>query len=295
MLREKVSTTTSLDTVNYKRTPLTHLNTSDMATELSMSMSTTSSTNMEPTSSLPRDQHRAQMDGSERVTMVPSHSSDISMVPSHKSHLSMVPSHRTDLPVAPGHAKNFSLKFPNTKEPSPVSTTTVPVMVTDTITEHCKARAPAPHSGGITTMRLCEECYQELSLPLPRVTNISAQATATADSGAQMTAAGMNLANALGITRRKLIPLATKLNAAGSNALGLIGGMLVTITEMIFAFFLSNQASSGTRTYSCPARSSPPPTPTFLPPPVATENREKLEAWTEEHYSPSTFNHCQHP
>ena len=53
MLREKVSTTTSLDTVNFKRTPLTHLNTPDMATELSMSMSTTSSTNMEPTSSLP--------------------------------------------------------------------------------------------------------------------------------------------------------------------------------------------------------------------------------------------------
>jgi hypothetical protein len=35
----------------------------------------------------------------------------------------------------------------------------------------------------------------------------------------------MNLAHPLGI-----IPLATKLNAAGSNALGLIGGMLITIT-----------------------------------------------------------------
>ena len=69
MLREKVSTTTSLDTVNFKRTPLTHLNTTDMATELSMSMSTTSGTNMEPTSSLPRDQHRAQIDGSGRVTL----------------------------------------------------------------------------------------------------------------------------------------------------------------------------------------------------------------------------------
>ena len=35
-----------------------------------------------------------------------------------------------------------------------------------------------------------------------------------------MTVAWMNLAHTLGITRRELIPLATKLKAPGSNALG---------------------------------------------------------------------------
>ena len=51
-----------------------------------------------------------------------------------------------------------------------------------------------------------------------------------AESRAQMMVAGMNMALALGITRGERIPLATKLKAAGSNALGLIGGLLITIT-----------------------------------------------------------------
>ena len=120
-------------------------------------------------------------------------------------------------------------------------------------------RAPAPQPMVITTVRLCEEGYQELSLPLPRVTNMSALKSAMADSGAQKTVAGMNLAHALGITRRKLIPLATKLKAAGSNALGMLGGLLISITvqdedgnnrqtrqlcyvsEMIYTMFLSEQ------------------------------------------------------
>ena len=70
-----------------------------------------------------------------------------------------------------------------------------------------------------------------------------------------MMVAGMNL----GITRRELIPFATKPNAAGSNALGLIGGFITTIntedgnnvetrqlcyvSEIIFTLFLSKQAS----------------------------------------------------
>ena len=82
----------------------------------------------------------------------------------------------------------------------------------------------------ITKVSLCADGYQELSLPLPRVTNKSAQTPAMADSGAQMTVAGMSLAHALGITRRELIPLATRVNDAGDNGLGLIGGMLITIT-----------------------------------------------------------------
>jgi hypothetical protein len=55
--------------------------------------------------------------------------------------------HSMHVPVSivPGHAKNLSPRFPNTKDPSTVSTTTVPAMVTATITE--------------------------LSLPLTRVTN----------------------------------------------------------------------------------------------------------------------------
>ena len=109
-----------------------------------------------------------------------------------------------------------------------MSTTTVQPTVTDIITEDCEARAAAPHPMVITEVSLCG--YQELSLPLPRVTNKSAQTHAMADSGAQMTVAGMSLVHALGITRRKLRPLATRLNAAGGNGLGMIGGTFITIT-----------------------------------------------------------------
>ena len=68
------------------------------------------------------------------------------------------------------------------------------------------ARAPTPHPMLNTKVRLCADGYQELSLPLPRVTNMSTLTSAMADSGAQMTVAGMNLAHALGITKRELIP-----------------------------------------------------------------------------------------
>ena len=46
-----------------------------------------------------------------------------------------------------------------------------------------------------------------------------------------MTVAGMNLVHSLGITRRKLIPVATNVNAAGANGLNLVGGMFITIAS----------------------------------------------------------------
>ena len=81
-----------------------------------------------------------------------------------------------------------------------------------------------------TKVSICTSGYQELSIPLPKVNNKSKETSAMADSGAQMVVAGMNLDHSMGITRRELIPLATKVNAASDNGLGLIGGMLITIT-----------------------------------------------------------------
>ena len=122
------------------------------------------------------------------------------------------------------------------------------------------AKSPAPHPMVLTKVSLCKDGYEELSLPLPRITSKSTQTPAMADSGAQMVVSGMNLVHALGITRRELIPLETRVNAAGENGLGLLGGMMVTITaqdkdgnnretrqlcyvsDRIFTLYLSEQA-----------------------------------------------------
>ena len=75
-----------------------------------------------------------------------------------------------------------------------------------------------------------------------------------------MTVAGMNLVHSLGLTKRELIPLATKVNAANNSGLGLLGGILITITgknkngnhretrqlcyisDMVYTLYLSEQA-----------------------------------------------------
>ena len=74
----------------------------------------------------------------------------------------------------PSNAKNLSPRFPNTN-PSLVFTTTVPATVPDTITEDCEARAADHHPMVSTKVSLFENDYQELPLPLPWVTNKSAQ------------------------------------------------------------------------------------------------------------------------
>ena len=69
-----------------------------------------------------------------------------------------------------------------------------------------------------TKVSLCTSGYQELSISLPKATSKSEKTQAMAYSGAQMTVAGMNLVHNMGITRKELIPLATKVNAAGDMA-----------------------------------------------------------------------------
>ena len=111
-----------------------------------------------------------------------------------------------------------------------------------------------------THVTLCTSGYEELSLPLPKVTTRSVKMPGMTDSGAQMVVGGMNLVHSLGLTRRELIPLATKVNVANNSGLGLLGGILITITgrdkhgniretrqlcyisEMVFTLFLSEQA-----------------------------------------------------
>jgi hypothetical protein len=122
------------------------------------------------------------------------------------------------------------------------------------------ARPPAPHPMVDTHVTLCTSGYEELSLPLPKVTTRSVKMPGMTDSGAQMVVGGMNLVHSLGLTRRELIPLATKVNVANNSGLGLLGGILITITgrdkhgniretrqlcyisEMVFTLFLSEQA-----------------------------------------------------
>ena len=111
-----------------------------------------------------------------------------------------------------------------------------------------------------THVTLCTSGYEELLLPLPKVTTRSVKMPGMTDSGAQMVVGGMNLVHSLGLTKRELIPLATKVNVANNSGLGLLGGILITITgrdkhgnnretrqlcyisEQVFTLFLSEQA-----------------------------------------------------
>ena len=122
------------------------------------------------------------------------------------------------------------------------------------------ARPPAPHPMIDTKVTLCTSGYEELSLPLPRITTKAVEMPAMTDSGAMLVVGGMNLVHSLGLTKRELIPLATTVNVANNSGLSLLGGILITITgrdkhgniretrqlcyisEMVFTLFLSEQA-----------------------------------------------------
>ena len=50
------------------------------------------------------------------------------------------------------------------------------------------------------------------------------------DSGAQMLVGGVDLIHSLGLTKKDLIPLATGVNAANRQSMGLLGGVLIIVT-----------------------------------------------------------------
>ena len=91
-------------------------------------------------------------------------------------------------------------------------------------------RAPSEHPMVDINISLCQQGYEELQVQLPRVTKTSVRKAGMADSGAQMTVAGLNLVHSLGVTKRELIPLSSKVNAANNQGLGLLGGLLITIS-----------------------------------------------------------------
>jgi hypothetical protein len=111
-----------------------------------------------------------------------------------------------------------------------------------------------------TYVTLCTSGYEELLSPSPKVTTKSVKMPGMPNLGAQLVVVGMNLVHSLGLTKRELIPLATKVNVANNSGLGLLGGILITITgrdkhgniretrqlcyisEQVFTLFLSEQA-----------------------------------------------------
>jgi hypothetical protein len=92
------------------------------------------------------------------------------------------------------------------------------------------ARTPAPHPLARVDISLCTSGYTELYIPTPRVTNKTTTGMGMTDTGAQMTVGDLTLVHNLGLTRRELIPLANKINAANDTRLGLKGGLLIQMT-----------------------------------------------------------------
>ena len=92
------------------------------------------------------------------------------------------------------------------------------------------ARPPAPHPLAQVSIRLCTSAYEELELPLPRVVDRSITRMSMPDSGAQMVVGGVDLIHSLGLTKKDLIPLATGVNAANRQSIGLLGSVLITVT-----------------------------------------------------------------
>ena len=192
------------------------------------------------------------------------------------------------------------------------------------------ARDPAPHPLAKVEVSLCKSGYEELDLPIPRVTNKTTTRMGMTDTGAQMVVGDMALVHSLGITRRELIPLANRVNVANDTNLGLIGGILIKLTatdvfgnttesrqlcyisDTVQSLFLSREACENlgfitkdfpntkgatlnsmetTRPCQCPDRALPPKP---SPPPANIKDKEELKRLIEERYAASAFNQCEH-
>ena len=91
-------------------------------------------------------------------------------------------------------------------------------------------RKPEPHPAITVTMTLCEPAYKDLHLPSPRVTTKQSNLSSLPDTGAQMVVAGVPQLHGLGVTKKELIPLSNGISAADNSGLGLLGGVLVSIS-----------------------------------------------------------------
>ena len=74
---------------------------------------------------------------------------------------------------------------------------------------------------------VCVSGYQQLKVPLPKVSHRRVKIKSLPDTRAQMTVVGMKFMHALGIKRSELNPLSRGVNAANNSKLGLLGGALV--------------------------------------------------------------------
>ena len=88
---------------------------------------------------------------------------------------------------------------------------------------------PEAHPTVRVSVEVDKESYNTLGLTEPLVETAAVDTLALADSGAQMTAAGLELLHALGATRRDLVPVTTTIAAANHSDMGLLGALIVKI------------------------------------------------------------------
>jgi hypothetical protein len=92
------------------------------------------------------------------------------------------------------------------------------------------ARKPEAHPIVGVSVSLCTDGYTDLKLPQPRVSSRDSKQAALPDTGAMMVVAGVSLIHKLGITKKELIPLANGVSTADNAGLGMIGGVLITVS-----------------------------------------------------------------
>ena len=160
----------------------------------------------------------------------------------------------------------------------------------------------------------------------------SADVEVMADTGCQCTLAGLSIMAALKLKTSDLIPVKTRMRAANSGSINIIGGavirfsatnsdgqsvetrQIVYITDSSDKIFLSKGAcidlgivspqfpvikeyssySMSDSPCSCPRRNVPPPLPKTLPYRATEENVPKLKKYLLNYYKASTFNTCEH-
>ena len=69
---------------------------------------------------------------------------------------------------------------------------------------------------------MCRSAYEQFGIPLPRTTSKQVRAATLPDTGAQIVVAGLNVVHALGVTKKELVPVSTKVSGANNLDLRII-------------------------------------------------------------------------
>ena len=94
-----------------------------------------------------------------------------------------------------------------------------------------KERAAEHQPETTVEVAVCMKGYEEVGVTPPRRPHTTTS-KCLPDTGAQMCVAGLDLVHQLGVKKGELFPVAAGIRAANGGSLGLIGGLLVTISGM---------------------------------------------------------------